>query len=160
MADPPAADVRFVVRHAKAGSRHKWDGDDRERPLSAAGWRQAEAIAERLADEPVTALVASPFVRCVQTLEPLAERLGLTVRADGRLAEGASFEDSLALLVESGPGAVLCSHGDVIPELVGAIMRRGAELTTEPDWRKASLWVLRVDGDTVVTAACEPPPPR
>ena len=155
------ADVRFVVRHAKAGRRSEWVGDDELRPLSKAGWRQAEGIAERLADEHVTGLYSSPYVRCMQTLEPLAKRLGLTVLADERLAEGASLTDSLALLAEAGPGAVLCSHGDVIPDLLGGLVRRGAELRTEPDWRKGAMWVLTAggDGDAGIGAVAAEPPP-
>lgn len=153
-------DLRFVVRHAKAGRRGEWTGDDRIRPLSKTGWKQAAGVADRLATEHVTALYASPYVRCMQTLEPLAERLGTEVVADDRLAEGARFEDSLALLTDAGPGVVLCSHGDVIPELMSALVRRGAELTTDPDWRKAALWVLTGGPDGVATIAAEPPPPR
>lgn len=151
-------DLRFVVRHAKAGRRAEWVGDDRERPLSKTGWKQAEAVAARLAGEQITGLFASPYLRCVQTLEPLAKRLRTKVVPDERLAEGATFEDSLALLMESGPGAVLSSHGDVIPDLIGAVVRRGADLRTKPDWRKAAIWVLTVDGDQIVRARVEPPP--
>lgn len=150
---------RFVVRHAKAGRRSEWSGDDRERPLSKQGWVQAAGVAERLAGERVSGLFASPYLRCVQTLEPLAHRLRTKVVPDERLAEGAAFEDSLALLADAGPGAVLCSHGDVIPELMDGLVRRGAELTTDPDWRKAALWVLTWDGDGTATIAAEPPPP-
>ena len=154
------ADVRFVVRHAKAGSSSNWSGDDEERPLSKAGWEQSAALADRLAGEHVTGLYASPYLRCVQTLEPLAERLGTEIVADERLAEGASFEDSLALLTEAGPGAVLCSHGDVIPDLMGALTRRGAALVTDPDWRKAVVWVLTAGDEGIATIAAEPPPIR
>ena len=78
----------FVVRHAKAGSRHEWDGDDdTERPLTKPGRRQAAALAARLAGEQVTGLWSSPYVRCVQTIEPLAEVLGLDIVTDPRLAE-------------------------------------------------------------------------
>ena len=137
----------FVVRHAKAGHRRSWEGDDRVRPLSRPGWDQAAAIAERLAGEHVTALISSPYMRCMQTLEPLGERLGLAVAADERLAEGATLEDSLALLAAAGDGAVLCSHGDVIPELIEGLHRRGMEISNRPDWRKATIWVLELDGD-------------
>ncbi len=84
-----------MVRHAKAGSRHKWDGEDLERPLSEAGRRQTEAITERLRGERVTGLYSSPYVRCVQTLAPLGEHLGLEVVGDDRLAEAAPFESTL-----------------------------------------------------------------
>jgi len=155
------ADLRFVVRHAKAGRRSAWVGDDAVRPLSKAGWCQAEDIADRLAGEHVTGLYSSPYLRCVQTLEPLAKLLGLAVIADDRLGEGSSLEASLALLAEAGPGAVLCSHGDVIPDLVGGLVRRGAELRTKPDWRKGALWVLTGsgDGDTGIAAVAAEPPP-
>lgn len=148
----------FVVRHVKAGSRHDWDGDDRERPVSKAGRRQAEGIADRLADAGVTSLWSSPYVRCVDTLVPLGKRLGLPVRHDDRLAEGARFEDSMALLEDAGEGAVLCTHGDVLPELIEALTRRGMVVHGHPDWRKASIWVLEHDGTTYTRARAEPPP--
>lgn len=150
--------ARYVVRHAKAGQRRDWAGDDRQRPLSKRGRAQADAVAARLAGAGVTGLYASPYVRCLQTLEPLGARTGHDVVGDERLAEGAAFEDALALLAEAGDGAVLCSHGDVIPELIAAVVRHGAEVTTAPDWRKASIWVLDGDGDAITTAAAEPPP--
>jgi 8-oxo-dGTP diphosphatase len=158
----------FVVRHVKAGDRKKWKhAPDAERPVSASGRQQAERLAERLADEGVSRLVSSPSLRCVQSLEPLATRLGLGVETDERLFEGSTFEESLALVRELPDRAVLCSHGDVIPELISALVRRGTDLVTPPDWRKASMWVLdgpagddgRSDGDPIfTTAAAEPPP--
>jgi 8-oxo-dGTP diphosphatase len=150
----------FVVRHAKAGSRRRWEGDDTERPLSEAGWRQAAALAERLAGEPVSGLWSSPYRRCVQTLEPLGRAFDLEVRGEPRLAEGASFEQALHLLGEVPDGAVLCSHGDVIPDLMHALVRRGTRILTAPDWRKASVWILDPPdvGGAVATARAEPPP--
>ena len=150
----------FVVRHAKAGSRHNWDGDDELRPLSKAGRRQSDAIADRLAGEDVRSLWSSPYVRCVDTLVPLGLRLGLEVVAEPRLAEGGTFESALDLLHAVGDGAVLCSHGDVIPELIEALARRGTTLRTRPDWRKATIWILDAPDDDgkIATATVEPPP--
>jgi 8-oxo-dGTP diphosphatase len=150
----------FLVRHAKAGSRRDWDDDDRLRPLNKSGRRQAAMLAERLRREPITGLWSSPYLRCTETLAPLGRRLDLPVVGEPRLGEGSSFESTLELLGEVGDGAVLCSHGDVIPDLVQALARRGTEVLTPPDWRKASIWVLDVpDADGVVaTAAAEPPP--
>jgi 8-oxo-dGTP diphosphatase len=104
------------------------------------------------------ALVSSPSVRCVQTLEPLATLLGVTVGVDDRLAEGVGFEGALELLENLPDGSVLCSHGDVIPETIDALVRRGCEIVGEPQWAKASVWQLqRVDG-VVVQATAAPPP--
>lgn len=151
-------DVVYLVRHAKAGERRVWDGDDAERPLSRVGHKQSEAIAERLEAKGATSLHSSPYVRCVQTLEPLAERLGTTIHCDPRLAEGEPFEPVLDLLGEVERGAVLCSHGDIIPEVIQALARRGMEVVTSPDWRKASIWVLKRKGDRVTKGKVWPPP--
>ena len=149
-----------MVRHAKAGSRHKWDGDDRERPLSGRGRRQAETIGKRLLSERVTGLYSSPYLRCVQTLEPLGVHLGLDVVADDRLAEGVGFEQVIDLLAAAGDGAVLCSHGDIILDLVGALVRRGTEFVTPPEMLKGSICILDApDSDgRIATATVEPPP--
>lgn len=146
----------YLVRHAKAGSRQKWEGDDRQRPLSKNGSRQAEGIADRLNDAGVRGLWSSPYLRCTATLQPLADRVGLPIKEDDRLAEGTPFEDVLTLMREAGDGAVLCTHGDVLPEVVQALIRRGSVLTTPPDWRKGSVWVF--DGDSFSTVRAEPPP--
>jgi 8-oxo-dGTP diphosphatase len=143
----------YVVRHAQAGHRSNWNGDDRERPLTPAGQGQAVAIAGRLAAEDLTSLWSSPFVRCVQTLEPLAERTGLSIVADDRLAEGTPLEATLDLIAHAGEGAVLCTHGDVLTDAMNALLRRGTELTTAPEWRKGAIWVLNGS-----TAHAEPPP--
>jgi 8-oxo-dGTP diphosphatase len=153
-----SADVIYLVRHAKAGERRVWEGDDRERPLSKIGWKQSEAISKRLAEKGATRLYSSPFVRCVQTLEPLAERLDMEVQIEPRLAEAEPFEPVLEMLAELTSGAVLCSHGDIIPETIQALVRRGMEVQSPPDWRKGTIWVLRRKGDRITRGKVWPPP--
>jgi 8-oxo-dGTP diphosphatase len=152
------AEVVYVVRHAKAGERRVWDDDDVLRPLSRHGWRQAEAIGERLAAKGAGELYSSPYVRCVQTLEPLAARLGTTIVEDDRLAEAQPFEGMLDLVGEVADGAVLCSHGDLIPETIQAFVRRGMELQGPPDWRKATVWVLKRKGERITKGKVWLPP--
>ena len=157
-----SSEIVYLVRHAKAGERRVWDGDDLARPLSNTGWKQAEALGKRLADKRagkrVSQLYSSPYVRCVQTLEPLAERLGTTIHEDDRLLEGKPFEDVLELLAEIEDGAVLCSHGDIIPDTIQALARRGMELQSPPDWRKATVWVLKRKGERITKGKVWPPP--
>lgn len=151
--------VLYLVRHAKAGSRADWYGDDSARPLTGGGERQSQALAERLAWLATGSLVSSPCLRCRQTLGPLAERLGTTVVADPRLAEDSGFVGAVQLLGELPHGSVLCSHGDVIPETIQALQRRGCHIVGEPDWRKASTWVIqRDDHDAFIEAEAWPPP--
>ena len=157
-ADVGKAETVYLVRHAKAGERRLWDGDDVDRPLSKKGWRQSRAIAERLARDGATALYSSAYVRCVQTLEPLGELLGTEVRTEPRLFEDEPFEPVLDLLAEVEDGAVLCSHGDIIPAVIRALDRRGMRADTPPDWGKSSVWVLRRKRDRITRGKVWPPP--
>lgn len=149
----------YLVRHAHAGARADWDGPDAQRPLSKRGRRQARALAESLAEAGVTRLVSSPYRRCVQTLEPLAEASGLEVVVDDRLVEGSGFAPVLELAEElPAQAAALCSHGDVIPDVLEALVRRGLELQDRPRWPKASTWVLTRDEHGFVKGRFLPPP--
>jgi 8-oxo-dGTP diphosphatase len=97
-------------------------------------------------DVPVTTIWSSSYVRCIQTVEPLAIERGLAIGIAPALGEGSSLVDALALLDQVPDHSVLCSHGDVIPEVIEALHRRGAELDAV-DWRKATRWVLERAGD-------------
>ena len=150
----------FLVRHAKAGHRNNDLPDDSKRPLTPAGWRQAHALVPRLVAAHATGpVLSSPYLRCVQTVEPLAERLETTVVDDDRLAESHSFVPLIDLLEQLSDGAVLCSHGDIIPEVVQALERRGCRIVGQPHWKKASVWALERDPTgRFVTASAWPPP--
>jgi phosphohistidine phosphatase SixA len=148
----------YVVRHADAGHRghHERDG---ERTLSERGWRQAEGLRDELAGAGITRLLASPFLRCVQTLRPLGERLGLEVEADDRLSEGQGAAGALAVAKEvCDTSAALCSHGDVIPDLLEALQASGTKLKDELRWQKASTWVFTWDGEQLAKGRYLPPP--
>jgi broad specificity phosphatase PhoE len=123
-----------VVRHGRAGDRSSWDRDDRLRPLDGKGQRQAMALIDQLEQYGIERVVSSPYLRCLQTVLPLAVAVGTEVVIDERLAEGGSGAEAEALLRElAGGGPVaLCTHGDVVLALVGD----GAEA------RKGSTWLL------------------
>ena len=149
----------YLVRHAKAGERRVWEGDDRDRPLSGKGRDQAAALAARLRPHDPPLLLSSSYLRCMQTLEPLAELCGLPVTVESRLTEEEPFEPVLDLLAEGPDRSVLCSHGDIIPATIVALERRGLEVLSTPDWRKASVWVLkRSKSGRLSKAKCWPPP--
>lgn len=148
----------YVVRHADAGTRGQGDGPDELRGLTDRGQRQAEGLRDQLTDAGVTRLVASPFRRCVDTLAPLAQHLGLNVETDDRLAEGRGFVGALALAEELRDApAVICSHGDVIPDLLDALLRRGIRLKDDLRWQKGSTWVLTRDGEGFTKGQYLPP---
>jgi 2,3-bisphosphoglycerate-dependent phosphoglycerate mutase len=68
----PVGTTIYLVRHAHAN----WHEDD-NRPLSPAGLEAAGLVADRLATRSIVAVYTSPSRRAVQTVEPLASRLGL-----------------------------------------------------------------------------------
>jgi 8-oxo-dGTP diphosphatase len=137
---PALRSLIFLVRHARAGERARWSGDDRLRPLDGKGRRQAAAIVAPLAGYAITRLVSSPYLRCVQTLDPLAARLTAPVEHDPALAEGVSATEALGLIERLGPGpVVLCTHGDVMEALVGEGQPK----------KKGATWLLARDGAAV-----------
>ncbi len=118
-----------LVPHVDAGDRSLWRGDQDERPLGDLGKRQAEAIRDALLTAPVDRLFASPALRCLMTLEPIAEATGLPIERLPSLAEeqpderhGAMGKRAEAALHEialrQAEGRVIaCSHGDLIPDV-------------------------------------------
>ncbi|MEO6989082.1 MAG: phosphoglycerate mutase family protein [Aquihabitans sp.] len=150
-----------LIRHGHAGNRGAWIGEDADRPLTEKGLWQAEAIAEALASEPMDLLWTSFYVRCRETMVPLAARLDLPVVDHPHLAEGAYGTDALdALLTEAAAGRMVaaCSHGDVIPEILQAAVRRGATLDGPADPRKGARYVLNVVDGAVTHITHHPRP--
>jgi phosphohistidine phosphatase SixA/8-oxo-dGTP pyrophosphatase MutT (NUDIX family) len=153
--DAPA----HLVRHAKAGDRSAWQGDHDGRPLSKAGRRQARALVEAFAGQRVDRILSSPAVRCVQTIEPLAEVRGVPVEVRDELGEGAPLDGFLALLdrLAASP-TVLSGHGDLIPEAVLTLEDDGLRVGAERAWKKGAIWTLEREGGLFVRATYRPPP--
>jgi 8-oxo-dGTP diphosphatase len=150
----------YLVRHAKAGDRRAWTHDDRLRPLSRRGQRQAEGLVAQFADVPVDRVLSSPYVRCMETVVPLAGLRGLPVEPADALAEGAELDEVLALVRKHAHhDVVLCTHGDVAPMLLEHLARRGVDLGAAPACPKGSTWVLGTDATGEVTSARYIAPP-
>jgi phosphohistidine phosphatase SixA len=69
----------------------------------------------------------STAVRCLATIEPIAAITGLVVKQSIGISQDA-YEDGTARVrktvrkrLRAGAAAVLCSHGPVIPEIIGEI---------------------------------------
>lgn len=139
----------YVVRHARAGTRPATDRPDEERPLTAGGWRQAVQIADTLEHVGIKRILTSRYTRCVETVEPLAARIGVPPEVHPALAEEASLRQTWELLEELvGEDVVVCSHGNVIGAVLDRVRRRGAEIAS-PHWTcpKGSVWRLEPDDD-------------
>jgi len=148
----------YVVRHAKAGDRAEWKGADRLRPLTKSGRRQAEELAAWLKKEPIHVILSSEYVRCVQTVEPLAEQHKLPIVPRKDLEEGAGGESIFRVVSEfEGRNAVLCTHGDVVEELLEHLIAQGLVSRARAQLEKGSTWILdekngRISGATYKAA--------
>lgn len=146
----------LLVRHARAGEKENWDGDDALRPLDPVGAEQARLLIEILLPFGPKEVLSSPALRCRQTVEPLAEALGTAVISEDRLREeqaGEAFGLAAELGLRQGAAALLCTHGDVIP----AVLRRVAaehHVALPPVLRsaKGGTWVLRAERGRFVGA--------
>jgi len=149
----------YVVRHAKAGSRSHWSGDDRKRPLSKKGEQQAQALVKVFRDLPIADIFSSPYLRCIQTVEPLAAARGRKVQASSSLSEGRGTSGLYTFFEDPNLGnAVLCTHGDLMWELVEDLTNRRVLPAFKEAFDKGSTWVVEVEGGSPVGARYIPAP--
>jgi 8-oxo-dGTP diphosphatase len=158
-----AAEARvWLVRHAEAGRRDEWTGKpDSERPLTPEGWLQAARLLDALRPYGVEAarrVLSSPYVRCLQTVEPLAAAVGQAVDDAGELIEGAPLAATLQLIATE-PNSVMSTHGDVVGNVVERLDQLGLLEPRELVWAKGSTWILRLVDGELAGAEYVPPPP-
>jgi 8-oxo-dGTP diphosphatase len=147
-----SAGTIFLVRHALAGTRVSADPEDWRRPLDKQGRKQRRAIEDELMAHPVTRIGSSNFTRCVETVEPFAKRLGIPIEPEASLIEGSHPERLITLINElRKESAVLCSHGDVIANVIGTLAAQGVPLDGPAVAEKGSIWHLRTIKGRVVS---------
>jgi phosphohistidine phosphatase SixA len=133
----------YLIRHAHAGNKRKWDGPDDLRPLSDRGLREADGLVRLLAGHPIDRIRSSPALRCTQTVEPLAATLGLPITGHDGLAVGAPVDDLLEVMRGAdADGLALCTHGELISEVFDRLLAAGLATDAEPRWQKGSVWLL------------------
>jgi len=149
----------YLVRHGVAVGRSIWDGDDVRRPLTAKGERQAQALVRLLAGSDVRRIHSSPAARCHDTVVPLAEQRGLDIHDTAVLVEGGAGREATALVVQLAAkkgDTVLCTHGDLIPEILRRLVRDGLDLESELQFAKGSTWELLTHDGTLRSARYHP----
>ncbi|MDQ2880678.1 MAG: NUDIX hydrolase [Actinomycetota bacterium] len=146
----------LLVRHAKAGKSESWPGDDDLRPLTTAGYRQAEVLRSLLPLFGAQRVHSAPPLRCRQTVEGLAADLGVPIIDEPLLSEDGFLNDpapALGRLIEiaagSGGAAVVCSQGGVIPDLVATLAEQAQLQLLDVPSSKSSYWGLSFGGGSV-----------
>jgi 8-oxo-dGTP diphosphatase len=138
----------LIVRHGTAGSKSRYKGDDRLRPLDKHGRAQAESLVGQLLAFGADTLYAADRTRCHQTIEPLAEELGVTIQNEPLLTEEAYADDRKAarrrmLEIAAADGTpVICTQGKVIPDLIDWWCQRDGVRPDKSRNRKGSTWVM------------------
>ena len=149
-----------MVRHAEAGDRERFLGDDSLRPLSQRGRKQAKVLSKRLYGSTLD-LISSPHLRCVETLAPTSYLLRRAMMLATWLIEGESPMRALKQLIDlSGDigGLVACTHGDVIEGMIQVAMDAGAVPTGEPIAEKGSTTEFTIISAKVVAISFVAPP--
>jgi len=147
----------ILVRHGHAGRKDQWRRPDELRPLDARGRRQAERLVGVVGRLHPTRIVSSPYVRCLQTVAPVAAEVDLEVERTPALAPDASVV-ALGLLRElstppSSSGVVLCTHGEVMGLVLTEMAAEdGVELERRPPGLKGCMWLLDVRHGRLVDA--------
>jgi 8-oxo-(d)GTP phosphatase len=148
----------LVVRHGTAGRKSRFKGDDTKRPLDKRGRAQAEALVPQLLAFGATDVFAADRVRCHQTVEPLAEELGVTVHNEPTLTEESYAKSAkrarhrmLEIAAHEGT-PVICSQGKVIPDLIEWWCERDGVRPDKSRNHKGSTWVLSLSAGRLVAA--------
>ena len=90
--------------------------------------------------------MSSPYRRCTETVEPLADRLELTVRLQDELGTTASRDEVMSILLTAREHTLFCTHGEVITRTLPGI-------TCE----KGAVWILRRDASSFEPVLYLPP---
>jgi 8-oxo-dGTP pyrophosphatase MutT (NUDIX family)/broad specificity phosphatase PhoE len=154
------ADTRtlLIVRHATAGRKSRYKGDDRKRPLDKHGRAQAEALVGLLLAFGATNLHAASRARCHQTIEPLADELGVTIHDEPDLTEEAYADNRkrararVLEIAEKSGTRVICSQGKVIPDLITWWCEHAGVKPDKSRNRKGSVWVMSLAGERLIAA--------
>jgi broad specificity phosphatase PhoE len=134
----------LLIRHAHAGDKWRWDGPDNLRPLSADGHAEAAGLVVRLEDYPISHILSSPTLRCHQTVHPLARDRWLRIHHEEALGVDADPARVLALLEDPQlSDAVVCTHGEVIGQVLTRLVAAGLAVDQPLTWPKGSTWLLQ-----------------
>ncbi|TDB92813.1 NUDIX hydrolase [Actinomadura sp. 7K534] len=143
-----------ILRHASAGEKAEWRDADELRPLDAAGRAEAADLAALLHTYGPARLISSATARCLETVLPYARRTGTRIVTDPAFTVGATTPeqamDGLLSLVDDGVPTIVCTHGEVVSELVtGLCAKTGEKAPDDPSLRKAEFWAAHLAGGSM-----------
>jgi phosphohistidine phosphatase SixA len=152
----------LLVRHGHAGTKRQSVGEDSLRPLNEQGFAEAQALVSLVAPYAPARIISSPFLRCLQSVTPLAQATGNAIRSSPSLIPDAGAAASVLALNVGTPATgavVLCTHGEVIHYLQSRFGPDGpSNFNADAPREKGSVWVLERGGHGFVGATYLAPP--
>jgi 8-oxo-(d)GTP phosphatase len=149
----------ILLRHASAGSKRTWPGEDLDRPLDARGAADAGRLAGLLSCFGSCRVISSAAERCVATIRPYAALTGAVIEIDAdftvRHSGGVSPDQPkrAGQIVDDGQPAIICAHGENLQRILQVVCDRlGAEVPAGPPLHKAAWWVLHAAGGALAGA--------
>ncbi|NKZ03508.1 NUDIX hydrolase [Actinomadura latina] len=142
----------IILRHASAGEKHEWREPDSLRPLDAAGRREAAALAGLLHAYGPLQVISSATARCLETVLPYARLVRTSIATDAAFTVGDTGPEQAMerLLSLTGVPALVCTHGEIVSELVSGLCRElGEKVPDDPSLRKAEFWAAHLTGDSM-----------
>jgi broad specificity phosphatase PhoE len=140
---PPT--VVIVIRHAEKGPQ----GSDPA--LSAAGVARTQALIEALAGADVSAVYATQYRRTRETVQPLAERLGIGVTELEITSTNTTKYPTLIaadiLARHKGKSVVVAGHSNTVPAIVEALGLRPVPAMTETQFDRMYIVVIPAEGE-------------
>jgi 8-oxo-(d)GTP phosphatase len=156
-AGPASTLPLMLLRHASAGAKHSWPGDDLDRPLDAEGAAASDELALLLSCYGSGRVITSAAERCVATVRPYAAMTGAKLEIEPALSVGhhdggpgpedqaEAAAELVARITDGGLPAVVCAHRENLPPLLAAACAAlGADPPPVGPLRKGDFWVLHV----------------
>jgi 8-oxo-(d)GTP phosphatase len=158
-ASGPARTVPCILlRHATAGSKAAWHGNELARPLDPSGAEAADRLAQLLSCFGPCRVISSAAERCVATVRPYAALTGAKIEleplftVEQRGAGQAAFDRAAAIAADGTP-VVICAHRENLPLLLDAACAALRSAPPQgPGLRKGGFWVLHSADGTMVAA--------
>jgi 8-oxo-(d)GTP phosphatase len=168
LAGPPRTTPLTLVRHASAGHKADWPGDDLSRPLDPQGERDARSLSSLLRCFGVSRVISAPAERCLATVRPYAVAIGASIEVESAFdvpgpdgpvrGAGAAAEKAAAALAAANEPVVICAHRENLPVLLAAACAQlGAQPPTKTPLRKGEFLVLhRAAGELIAAERYHP----
>ena len=156
LAQEPRTDTLIIVRHTKALERGDWDDLDSKRTLDERGFAQSEKLIQHLEPFGIDEIYSSDYIRCVQTVTPLAQSRGLKITEIPNLNEANfQFDPERAIsfanaVKQDEKNILICSHNPVIPTMLRGILNTKLKNKDLIKLEPGDAWIVhRVRGEIV-----------